>query len=293
MALTPREPNASRDLNPEITARRLRELDDLRPPVVVTSFLWGPDDLPRTHRHRRAQLVFSGENVVTVTTGRTRIVVPPNRGVWVPPEVPHETMGHSVIRMQSVFVRPDHLDGLPEHCVAVAISPLLRELILEVAGCMEEVTPDTPDHRISLVILDQLRRLPVVSLQLPMPADRRILAVCDALIANPADERTLPQWGSTVGASTRTLSRLFLDETGMKFHHWRQQARLLAALPRLADGESITNVALDLGYQTPSAFISMFKSVLGVTPGAYFEDASVLRRAARADRVDPLGRLKG
>ena len=265
-------------VNPEITARRLREIDDLRPPVVVTSFHWGADDLPHTHRHRRAQLVSFGENVVTVTTGRIRIVVPPNRGVWVPPEIPHETMGHGVIRMQSVFVRPDHLEGLPDRCVAVAISPLLRELIHVAAGMTEEIAPDTPEHRIALVILDQLRQLPVVSLQLPMPEDRRIMAVCEALLANPADERTLPEWGNAVGASTRTLSRLFQDETGMTFHHWRQQARLLAALPRLSDGESITNVALDLGYQTPSAFISMFKSVLGVTPGAYFEDTDAQRR---------------
>lgn len=266
--------------NPEITAKRLRELDDLRPPVVVTSFLWGEHDLPRTHRHRRGQLVFSGENVVTVTTGRIRIVVPPNRGVWVPPEVPHETMGHGMIRMQSVFVRPDHAGGLPDRCVAVAISPLLRELMHAVAGSTEDFAPDTPGHRIALVILDQLRQLPLVSLHLPMPEDRRISAVCEALLADPSDERTLPEWGTAVGASTRTLSRLFQDETGMSFHHWRQQARLLAALPRLADGESITNVALDLGYQTPSAFITMFKSVLGVTPGAYFEETAAPRGCA-------------
>ncbi|MES3001015.1 MAG: helix-turn-helix transcriptional regulator [Pseudomonadota bacterium] len=278
MSLTTPPPRDANHVNPEVTARRLRELDDLQPPLVVTSFLWGAQDLPRTHRHRRGQLVFSGENVVTVTTGRIRIVVPPNRGVWVPPEVPHETMGHGMIRMQSVFVRPDHLEGLPDRCVAVAISPLLRELIHASAGSTDEILPGTPDERIALVILDQLRVLPVVALQLPMPIDRRICAVCDALLSNPADERTLPEWGQAVGASTRTLSRLFQDETGMAFHHWRQQARLLAALPRLADGESITNVALDLGYQTPSAFISMFKSVMGVTPGAYFEDAGRSQR---------------
>jgi AraC-like DNA-binding protein len=264
-------------VNPEISAFRLRELDDLRPPLVVTRFEWGAADLPRTHRHRRAQLVFSGENVVTVTTGRSRIVVPPNRGVWVPPEVPHETVGHGVIHMHSVFVRPDHAQHLPKECVAVAISPLLRELIYAAAGMTEEIAPDTPEHRIAMVILDQLAKLPVVSLQLPMPLDRRVLAVCEALLSNPADERTLPDWGGSVGASTRTLSRLFQEETGMTFHHWRQQARLLAALPRLADGESVTNVALDLGYQTPSAFISMFKSVLGITPGAYFQNEPVVQ----------------
>lgn len=258
--------------NPEVSIARLEDLECFEAPLMVTSFTWHKSAMPRRHQHQPAQLVFSGENVVTVRTDRARLVVPPNRGVWVPPNLPHETSGNGVLHMHSVFVNPRYLDGLPTECVAVAISPLLRELIFHCAGRTELLSEDTPEHRLAMVIFDQLRVAPQVSLRLPMPADRRVLAVCDGLFEDPSSDRTVPEWGSVVGASARTLSRLFLSETGMTFHRWRQQARLQAALPRLADGESVTQVAFDLGYQTPSAFIAMFRSVLGVTPRGYFQN---------------------
>jgi AraC-like DNA-binding protein len=264
------EQHEDRRWNPEVAGSRLRDLDQLVSPMLVTSFEWRSSSMPKMHQHRPAQLVFSGENVVTVRTKHMRIVVPPNRGVWVPPNVPHETTGNRVLHMHSVFVHPDQIHGMPGECVAVAISPLLRALIFHAAGRTESIQPDTPEHRLALVIFDQLRVAPHVSLNLPMPSDRRLLAVCEHLIQDPSSERTIPEWGAEVGASARTLSRLFLSETGMTFHHWRQQMRLQAALPRLADGESVTQIALDLGYQTPSAFIAMFRSVLGVTPKSYF-----------------------
>lgn len=258
--------------NPEASASRLEELEHFEAPLLVTSFTWHRSSMPRRHQHRSAQLVFSGENVVTVRTDRARLVVPPNRGVWVPSNLAHETTGNGVLHMHSVFVNPRYLEGLPSECVAVAISPLLRELIFHAAGRTECISENTPEFRLAMVMFDQLRVAPHVSLRLPMPADRRVLAVCDGLFEDPACDRTLPEWGHIVGASTRTLSRLFQSETGMSFHRWRQQARLQGALPRLADGESVTQVAYDLGYQTPSAFIAMFRSVLGVTPRGYFQN---------------------
>lgn len=257
--------------NPELAGARLQEIDLLESPILITSFVWRSTSMPRMHRHEAAQLVFSGENVVEVRTEHTRIVVPPNRGVWVPSGMQHETLGNGTVHMHSVFVHARHTEGLPSDCMAIAISPLLREMIFHAAGRTEKIEPDTPEQRLSMVIFDQLRVAPQVSLRLPMPTDRRALAVCEQLIKDPADERTIRQWGDLVGASSRTLSRLFVSETGMNFHYWRQQVRLQAALPRLADGESVTQIALDLGYQTPSAFIAMFRSILGITPKTYFQ----------------------
>jgi AraC-like DNA-binding protein len=121
-----------------------------------------------------------------------------------------------------------------------------------------------------LVILDQIHSLPVAPLHLPIPEDRRLRAIATAMTANPGDVRTLADWVHTVGASSRTLARLFLAETDMSFRHWRQQVRLLEALRHLASQEPVTTVALDLGYDSPSAFIAMFKRALGMTPGQYF-----------------------
>jgi AraC-like DNA-binding protein len=123
------------------------------------------------------------------------------------------------------------------------------------------------------VIPDELAGLEPEPLHLPLPADSRLRSVTDTLIADPADGRDLKAWATTAGASERTLARLFVKETGMTFGTWRQRRRLLAAIGRLAEGQSVTSVALDLGYDSPSAFITMFRRTLGATPGRYLQQA--------------------
>jgi AraC-like DNA-binding protein len=121
-----------------------------------------------------------------------------------------------------------------------------------------------------LLILDEIRELPVAPLHLPEPTDRRLRRITTVLKTAPADNRTLDLWARTAGASSRTLARLFVAETGMTFRQWRRQARLLTGLVHLAAGQSVTEVALHVGYESPSAFIAMFKHALGSTPSQYF-----------------------
>jgi AraC-like DNA-binding protein len=125
------------------------------------------------------------------------------------------------------------------------------------------------------LILDELRVLPVLPLNLPMPRDARLLKICSAILDDPANPLTLPGWGRRVGASSRTLARSFQRETGLTFGRWRQQARLLEALSRLAQRQDVTTIALDLGYDSPSAFTSMFRRALGRTPSTYFLNTSL------------------
>ena len=120
------------------------------------------------------------------------------------------------------------------------------------------------------VALDQIRAVRVTPLHLPAAVDRRLSTVTRAIAETPGDSRGLKDWAACAGASSRTLARLFLRETGMTFRQWRQQARLLSALTRLAAGQPVTTVALDLGYDSPSAFIAMFRRALGETPGRFY-----------------------
>ena len=122
------------------------------------------------------------------------------------------------------------------------------------------------------VIIDMVQSLETVPLHLPMPTDDRLKRIAEAIVAKPADNRSQTDWAKVSGASVRTIARLFPEQTGMSFSQWRQQARLMAALERLAAGEPVVRVALDLGYTSQSAFIAMFKKVLGTTPGKYFSD---------------------
>jgi AraC-like DNA-binding protein len=223
------------------------------------------------HSHARAQLVYAVSGVLTVATSQGSWLVPPQQAVWVPADVTHEVRVPNPVAMRNLYLHPDAVRDLPGECRVIAVSALLRELILRAV----EISGDRPvgaaDSRIGMMILDELRGAAAEPLHLPLPRDRRVKAVTDALAANPGDRRSLAGWARAAGASERTLARHFLRETGLTFAAWRQRLRLLGAIRRLANGESITGIAYDLGYESPSAFIAMFSKTLGATPGRYLK----------------------
>jgi AraC-like DNA-binding protein len=221
-------------------------------------------------RHERGQLVYGVTGVMTVTTPHGTWVVPPQRAVWVPPRTDHATRISGRVGMRTLYLRRDVARVLPARCCVVNVSPLLRELILAATRMPVLYDRRGRDGRVMTLILDELKGAADLPLHLPRPRDRRAQRICEAILAAPADARGLDAWAVEVGASTRTLARLFQRETGMSFASWRQQARLLESLRRLAAGEPVTAVALDCGYRSPSAFAAMFRRALGVAPTAYF-----------------------
>ena len=221
-------------------------------------------------RHARGQLVYAVSGVMTVTTPHGTWVVPPQRAVWVPPGTDHQSRMSGDVRMRTLYLRADASRILPRRCCVVNVPPLLRELILAATEMPIAYDERGRDGRVMRLILDELCGASDLPLHLPRPADRRLARVCDALLRAPADTRPLAAWADTAGASARTLARRFRQETGMSFATWRQQARLLESLRRLAAGEPVTKVALDCGYASASAFGAMFRRSLGVPPAAYF-----------------------
>jgi AraC-like DNA-binding protein/mannose-6-phosphate isomerase-like protein (cupin superfamily) len=247
-------------------------LTDARQPVVTVS-----SDSPGNlrfpmHRHFRAQLVYASAGVMTVTTAAGTWVVPPQQAVWVPAQVDHEVSSSGPLSMRSLYVHPDATGGLPGQCRVMAVAPLLRELIVKVSELAEQRQLPDSYARLVSVVLDELRELKAAPLHLPLPRDARLRAITESLMAAPGDNRDLAQWGRRAGASARTLARLFRRETGMTFAGWRRRLRLLAAVSRLGGGESVTTVAYDLGYHSPSAFVAMFRRSLGTSPGRYLKN---------------------
>ena len=222
------------------------------------------------HSHDRGCLIYPAEGVVTVETEDGHWVVPPQRAVWVPAGGTHQTHMSGPVTFRGLMIDQEAVPGLPEDSCVIGITPLLRELLLQACATPAEHGLEGPEGRVIAVILDQLRSLPVPALPLPIPQDRRLRRLVEALMENPADNRSLDDWGREVGASGRTLARLFLSETALTFRAWRQHLRVLEALRRLARGEPVTSVALDVGFESPSAFVQMFKKSLGQTPGRYF-----------------------
>ena len=222
------------------------------------------------HFHDWDQLVYASSGVMTVRTEKGSWIVPTQRAVWIPAGTAHQIRMSGRVCMRTLYLRPRLTNRLPRRCEVVNVSPLLRELILH--ACRMPVLAKTQPAQANLIgtILDQLQVAEAIALQLPELADTRSMRVAKIIIEDPSDQRPLKELCQTAGASKRTIERLFRTETRMTFGKWRQQLRLMHALRLLAEGNKITQVALDSGYSTTSAFISMFRMSLGTTPNRYF-----------------------
>ena len=222
------------------------------------------------HCHNRAQLIHALSGVITVNSSQGCWVVPPGRGVWVPAAVEHDLKMAGQVRMRTLFVASDARPDLPLTCRVVDIPPLLRQLIISAMLIPADYPPGGRDERVMQLILDEIRVLPILSLHVPLPVDPQLAALCQALRDDPASPWSLQRAAAHSGLNARTLTRAFQRETGLSFIQWLRRLRLLAILDALAAGHSILNVALDLGYDSPSAFSAMFRRTLGVSPSAYF-----------------------
>jgi AraC-like DNA-binding protein/mannose-6-phosphate isomerase-like protein (cupin superfamily) len=222
------------------------------------------------HFHDRDQVVYASRGVMTIRTETGSWVVPPHRAVWIPAGISHTITMSGMVAMRTLYLKPRLAKTLPRDCCVVNASPLLRELILHACKLSTLRKRSRSMEHLIGVILDQLEAVEMIPLQLPHLSDARARRVAEVLTANPGDGRTLSQICRKSGASKRTIERLFQQEAGMTFGKWRQQLRLMQAMRLLAEGAKITNAALEAGYSTPSAFISMFRKSLGTTPTAYF-----------------------
>jgi AraC-like DNA-binding protein len=198
--------------------------------------------------------------------------------MWIPAGVKHEVDMLGNVSMRSVYVAPDAIEGLPERLRVVGVSGLMRSLIVEAVSLPDERRPSARAELLLTLLLHEIPMMPERPLGLPFPADPRMAALCRRFIAAPSPRATIDEWAEAVGMSRRTFTRIFHRQTGLSLSTWRQQALLFAALPRLADGEPVTRVALDLGYDSVPAFTTMFKRMLGASPRGYMKGAKAAEK---------------
>jgi len=218
------------------------------------------------HSHPFHQLAWTNSGVLRVATEGGTWMLPPSRALWLPAGAMHETTATGPTVLRGVYLSPAQCPVTWSDPQPVAVSGLLAELLLHLG---RKLTPAAA-KRAEAILPDLLEPIEVVTIRLQMPSGERAREVAEALVANPADRRSLPAWGRCIGASARTLSRGFLDGTGITFTRWRTAARMRAAVPLLADGQPISHVAAAVGYDTSSAFVAAFRRETGTTPGAYF-----------------------
>jgi len=229
--------------------------------------LWPSGGTSPLDSHRRGHLVYAARGVLSVRTERGTSIVPATRVAWTPAGYPHSHRAHGDTDMRIVFLPASLARLVPERPAVFAVSDLAREVLLALTGLRDY--DDAAQARLRRVLVDELREAPEQALHLPEPRDDRLRAVARMLDEDPADTSALAVLGRTVGASARTLSRLFRDELGMTFYEWRTQLRVYHALVLLADGHDTTRVAAACGWANPSGFIAAFTALVGTTPGRY------------------------
>lgn len=260
---------SSKNAGQRASNRAVVEVSDNQ--AVAFAHRFDRDEHVPEHQHSRSQLLHPITGVVTVSTSAGRWMVPPDHALWIPAGVRHavDTIGR--VEMHSAYVKPDAIPGLPTHLHVTGMTRLMRSLLAETV----RIGPEASDIRAQLIqeaLLHEIPMLPERPLGLPFPRSARLSGLCHGFVAQPSARLEIDDWADTAGMSRRTFTRIFRQQTGLSLSAWRQQACVMAALPRLSAGEAVTAVAMDLGYDSMPAFTTMFSRVMGAPPKAYFKN---------------------
>jgi AraC-like DNA-binding protein len=248
------------------------DVDDPSASVIVVrvDVIGAKAEIP-DHRHRKGQLVFALAGGVTCRVPSGLWMAPPHCGVWIPGGMRHSNLATANARLFFVYIEPELVD-LPDRCCTLSISPLLRELIVELSDQVAD--DDEREDLLTKVVLRELPRMAVQRLHLPLSLEPRLKRIASRLAEDPSDRSTLAEWAKRVALSESSLARLVVKETRLTFGRWRQQLHLIVAMRELASGSSVQQVSADLGYESVTAFITMFKKALGKPPAKYLNSVT-------------------
>ena len=255
----------------KLPPRKPPDFGDVQDPDrPILSYPWTAEAAHRVapHDHSRAHILFLEEGAYWVATEEATWLAPAGQAIWIPPRTRHEVYSQGGVRAQILFVDEGHAGPMPHRCGTVSVSPLLAELVRRTVDYGNDYDPGGPAARLALVMLDELARMEISPLLLPISTEPRLAKVMQTLIEDPVALINVESAAKHAGASPRTLARLFSKETGMTFRQWRTRLILIQSIDRLSRGATVTEVATDFGY-SPSSFAYMFRSNLGVPPGNY------------------------
>lgn len=223
------------------------------------------------HAHGSDQLVYATRGVMEVSAGPGMWLIPPHFGMWIPARTFHSIKMPGAVSMRTLYMRHGLASRMPVTCTVFHITPLLRELIVETVRIKELRVRDSLHCVLRNLLLSQLETASPMPISLTLPQDRRARAVADMVMRNPGERQSLATMCGSVGASVRTIQRVFRREVGSDFEFWRRQVRLMKAVQLLVSGRSVKEVGFELGYRQPTAFVEMFRGILGTTPGAWIK----------------------
>lgn len=229
-----------------------------------------------SHSHPRGQFIFSSEGITKVVTSTGIYLIPSSQAFWCPPNHRHQLFFLGEVNITNLFIDPFWAKMLPSEQQVFDVSSLVKELILKVIKIGTNYPSKGKERRLMEVVIDEISELTHSALALPWSEHPKLQAIMQIILNTPTNNNTIEQWADFSHVSTRTLSRIFKKELNMTFSQWRMQTRLFYALEKLHEGKSVTFIALELGYSTPSAFITAFKRSLGKSPLEYISTQKVL-----------------
>ena len=257
---------------------QVNDFEDAPRIVMATGNDYEDGNILPSHSHKRGQCLYAITGVLTVNTDLGSWVVPPRRALWIPNGIYHEVHMRGVTKTRSAYIVPEaaKIAGLLDYCAVINVSPLLHELLSVAVDIPVEYEIDGRDDCLMQLIIKEIAIMPELPLNAPLPQEPRLTALCLEILKAPTLDKDLDEIAKQVGMSRRNFTRIFRLQTGMSFSHWRQQACLLNALMRMELGQSITHVAIELGYSSSSAFTAAFKRSLGAAPSFYVQGRNAL-----------------
>lgn len=264
------------DLQVPDSFKELADNTDSTHPVLGYSYDWASSMAFEIshHTHARAQVVYATTGILQVGAKDAMWSISPQQALWVPPAVEHELRATGAFGLRTIYIHPDIARKLPSYPCVIAITRLLKELILYAAHMESDYLPRGYEAQILSAIPAVLNTINPMPIQLLVPTDPRLQSMVKFLFEQPADTRPLGFWAETTGASERTMLRQFIRETGMSYKKWRSHLKLVHAMALLSKGVSVTSIAYTLGYNSPSAFVSIFRREMGQSPARYISSCS-------------------
>lgn len=284
----PRRRRTGTALHPAVALDTHRHVPDASRPVRVRARKLSADTQIEPHRHPWAQVAYSAAGVLRVTAEQHTYIVPPSRAVWIPPGVEHVVTVVEDADLRTLYLHvadgragPTALSPAAEpaaavwqRCRVLEVSPLLRESVEQLWALARDAgdagaAPER-ERLLGALVQDELHRAPSIALGVGLPGDKRLRALCEAVLDDPARHATLQGWAAESGASVRTVARLFRRDLGTTFAEWRQQVLLAKALSMAARKRPMAHIAAELGYASPSAFTAMVRRSVGMPPSRFF-----------------------
>lgn len=247
---------------------------ELGRPILPRATNMPPWEHVLEHQHTWGQLAYTSNGVLTIFTPQGKFIIPPQQALWIPPTVPHESFCRYGGEFRSVYIDKKYTEVLGETPKSIDVDTLLRAMILEVCTWQDDYHLNDKTTRFIQVFIDRIEQAPENSFLMPLTQDSRLMPIVSELLAQPGNKLTLEQWGQQVGASSRTLNRLFSKQMNMGFSQWRQKLRAFKALELLEAGYKQQDIAFELGFESVSSFNTAFKKQFGTAPNLYLKNRS-------------------